>query len=160
MALTLTQDDINAIATAVATRLLAFPSNPIYTDSDGYVIASVILLNGVAQQHVRDAMLLAVSESAPAAAAGSIDAQLAAIAATGSGTGAGTYSDTVADGQSTPLDGVLVQLSTDAAGLYRVYQTRTSAAGVFTLHPDPGTYYLWLELAGYQFTQGAAVTVV
>jgi hypothetical protein len=30
---------------------------------------------------------------------------------------------------------------------------------VFTLNPDPGTYYRWLDLAGYTFTQGVEVEV-
>ena len=76
----------------------------------------------------------------------------------GSGAGTGTYSDTVTDGAD-PLDNVLVQLSTDAAGTNMAYRTYTAANGSFTLHPDPGTYYVWFELAGYSFTQGAQVVV-
>lgn len=76
----------------------------------------------------------------------------------GSGAGTGTYSDTVTDGAD-PLDNVLVQLSTDAAGTNMAYRTYSAADGSFTLRPDPGTYYVWLELAGYSFTQGAQVVV-
>jgi hypothetical protein len=107
-------------------------------------------------QEVRDASKLA--PTAGAAAAGSIDAQLAAIAASGSGSGTGSYTDTITDGANT-LDGVRVQLSTDSAGSNRVYETFTDALGVFTLNPDPGTYYRWLDLAGYTFTQGVEVEV-
>lgn len=76
----------------------------------------------------------------------------------GAGTGTGTYTDTVTDGVD-PLDNVLVQLSTDSAGANMAYRAYTGADGVFAMHPDPGTYYVWLELAGYSFTQGAEVTV-
>jgi hypothetical protein len=84
--------------------------------------------------------------------------EIAAISS-GSGSGTGSYTDTVTDGVN-PLDGVRVQLSTDAAGANRVYETYTDALGVFKLNPDPGVYYVWLDLAGYTFTQGAEVTVV
>ena len=76
----------------------------------------------------------------------------------GSGAGTGTYSDTVTDGAD-PLDNVLVQLSTDAAGTNMAYRTYSAADGSFTMRPDPGTYYVWFELAGYSFTQGAQVVV-
>jgi hypothetical protein len=76
----------------------------------------------------------------------------------GAGSGTGAYTDTVNDGTN-PLDGVRVQLSTDAAGTNRVYEAFTDALGVFEMHPDPGTYYRWLDLAGYAFEQGVEVVV-
>jgi hypothetical protein len=112
--------------------------------------------SGLTAQETRDAMKLA--PSAGAAAAGSIDAHLDSLLAYGTGTGTGTYTDTVTDGVD-PLDNVLVQLSTDSAGANMAYRAYTDASGVFTMQPDPGTYYVWLELAGYTFTQGAEVTV-
>ena len=76
----------------------------------------------------------------------------------GSGTGTGYYSDTIDDGAS-PLDGVRVQLYTaqDRVGL--AYEAFTDALGVFEMWPDPGTYYRWLDLAGYSFTQDVEVEV-
>jgi len=61
-----------------------------------------------------------------------------------------------------PLDGVIVELSTDNAKANVAYQTRTNASGVFLFHPDPGTYYVWFELAGHNFDaeNGAEVVVV
>lgn len=82
-----------------------------------------------------------------------------AEAPTESGTGTGTYTDTIKDPSDNPLDGVRVQLSTDDVGSNRVYQTYTNALGVFTMNPDPGTYYRWLDLADYDFAQGVAVVV-
>lgn len=86
--------------------------------------------------------------------------QVDAISA-GAGSGTGTYTDTVTDGAN-PLDGVIVELSTDNAKANVVYQTRTNASGVFLFHPDPGTYYVWFELAGHNFDaeNGAEVVVV
>lgn len=85
-----------------------------------------------------------------------LQANVAAIVAAGTGTG--TYTDTVTDGAN-PLDGVRVTLYSDAGMTSAKYQTFTNASGVFTMYPDPGTYYRKLELAGYTFTQGTAVTV-
>lgn len=77
------------------------------------------------------------------------------------GSGTGTYTDTIKDPSNNPLDGARVQLSTDAAGAHRVYEAFTNALGVFVMNPDPGTYYRWIDLAGYtdRLTQGAQVTV-
>lgn len=111
---------------------------------------------GLTAQETRDAMKLAPTAGTPAA--GSVDAHLDSLLVYGAGTGTGTYSDTVTDGAD-PLDNVLVQLSTDAAGTNMVYRVYTAANGTFTMRPDPGTYYVWFELAGYSFTQGAQVVV-
>jgi len=83
---------------------------------------------------------------------------LDAIAAYGGGTGTGTYTDTITDGVN-PLDGVRVQLSTDAGGSNRVYEAFTDALGVFSMSPDPGTYYRWIDLARYTGAQGVQVVV-
>jgi hypothetical protein len=119
-------------------------------------------------QLVRDAMMLAPSAGAPDT--GSIDKHMddiledtgttlpSLLAGLGSGSGTGAYTDTVTDGAN-PLDGVRVQLSTDTGGSHRVYEAFTNASGVFNMRPDPGTYYRWLDLAGYTFTQGTQVVV-
>ena len=86
------------------------------------------------------------------------ETKIAAIALYGGGSGTGSYTDTITDGVN-PLDGVRVQLSTDSLGTNRVYEAFTNAMGVFVMNPDPGTYYRWLDLSGYTFTQGVAVVV-
>lgn len=80
---------------------------------------------------------------------------------TTSGSGTGYYSDTVLDDESQPLDGVRVVLCSDATLLNDFYQAYTNALGVFEMHPDPGVYYLKLELAGYDASavNGTEVTV-
>lgn len=74
------------------------------------------------------------------------------------GDGTGYYSDTIDDGTS-PLDGVRVQLYTSPNRVGPAYEAYTNALGVFVMHPDPGTYYRWLDLAGFSFTQDVAVVV-
>ncbi len=82
----------------------------------------------------------------------------ALIAGVGAGSGTGYYSDTVDNGTS-PLDGVRVQLYTAADRVGLAYEAYTNALGVFEMWPDPGTYYRWLDLAGYSFTQDVEVEV-
>lgn len=146
----LAADAAEEIANAVRTELAVELA---HLDAD---VSSVGAGTGLTAQETRDAMRLAPSAGTPAA--GSIDAHLDSLLAYGAGAGTGTYSDTVTDGAD-PLDNVLVQLSTDAAGTNMVYSTHTAANGTFTMRPDPGTYYVWFELAGYSFTQGAQVVV-
>jgi hypothetical protein len=80
------------------------------------------------------------------------------LAGIGSGSGTGTYTDTVTDGVN-PVDGVRVVLYTDSVLTHAVYQAFTDALGIFVMHPDPGTYYRLVELAGYIGTQGVQVVV-
>jgi hypothetical protein len=80
------------------------------------------------------------------------------LAGISAGTGTGTYTDTVTDGVN-PVDGVRVVLYTDSAMTHLAYQAYTDALGVFVIHPDPGTYYRQVELAGYIGTQGVQVVV-
>lgn len=76
----------------------------------------------------------------------------------GPGSSTGYYSDTVDDG-SGPLDGVRVQLYTAQNRMGLAYEAYTNASGVFEMWPDPGTYYRWLDLAGYGGTQDVEVVV-
>lgn len=128
-----------------------------HADEGSYgAVAEWASAGGLTAQQTRDAMMLAPTAGSPEA--GSVDAHLDAILLYGGGSGSGTYTDTITDGTN-PLDGVRVQLSTDEAGANRVYETYTNASGVFVLNPDPGTYYRWLDLGGYSFTQGIEVIV-
>ena len=116
-----------------------------------------ILAGLMSAQQVRDSMMLAPTAGAPAT--GSIDDLLADLASNiGPGSSTGYYSDTVTDGTD-PLDGVRVQLYTGASMTGLAYEAYTNALGVFEMNPDPGTYYVFFDLAGYSFTQGASVEV-
>mgnify|MGYP001766269939 CR=1 FL=1 len=148
-----------AVATAAALTTVDGIVDDILVDTGTTLPATLATLSTLTAQNVRDAMKLAPTAGSPAA--GSVDKHLDDIAAYGGGSGTGTYTDTIKDPDGTPLDGVRVQLSTDAAGNNRVYEAFTNALGVFTMNPDPGTYYRWTDLAGYsdELTQGGEVTV-
>ena len=77
------------------------------------------------------------------------------------GSGARTYVVTVTrpDG-STPIEGVAVWLTSDSAGSNVVAGTLyTSASGLATFTLDAGTYYLWRQLSGWNFTNPQTATV-
>ena len=76
----------------------------------------------------------------------------------GPGSSTGYYTDTIDNGTN-PLDGVRVQLYTAPNRVGPAYEAYTNALGVFEMWPDPGVYYRWLDLAGYNFSQDVAVTV-
>ena len=120
-------------------------------------------------QQIRDAMKLAPTAGDPAA--GSVDAKLDDIVedtgttlpgllavGVGPGSSTGYYTDTIDNGTN-PLDGVRVQLYTAPNRVGPAYEAYTNALGVFEMWPDPGVYYRWLDLAGYNFSQDVAVTV-
>ena len=75
------------------------------------------------------------------------------------GAGTTTWTLTVEDGDGNPLDGVRCWLTSDEAGSNVVASGTTNASGEASFLLDDGTYYLWKELAGYNFTNPETVTV-
>jgi len=74
------------------------------------------------------------------------------------GSGASTWPITVNDGAN-PLDGVDVWISTDIGGTNVIVRGYTDALGLITFYLDPGNYYAWKSLAGYNFTNPELFTV-
>ena len=120
-------------------------------------------------QEVRDAMKLAPSAGDPAA--GSVDAHLddilvdtgttlPGLIAAGTGSGAVSFPVTINDEGGDPIDGVEVWISTDSAGASVVAGTlSTDALGLATFMLDAGTYYLWRQKSGYNFTNPVTIVV-
>jgi hypothetical protein len=115
-----------------------------------------------------DPLASAVPGSYPAGSAGyligtRLDAPVSSIAPGGQ-VGAGSRSTTVTvtwpDGV-TPIEGVAVWVTTDAAGTNVVAGTLyTDTQGHATFLLDPGTYYLWRQLSGFNFANPQTLTVV
>jgi hypothetical protein len=79
---------------------------------------------------------------------------------TTAGSGALTVTVTVNDEGGDPLDGVETWITTDSAGTDLVAGTlSTNALGVATYMLDAGTYYLWRQLSGYNFTNPIEMVV-
>jgi len=77
--------------------------------------------------------------------------QLDAVATLGAGATAVTY--TVLDGDSNPIDGVAVWVTTHVDGSNVVASGSTNDSGKVTFMLDSGTtYYIWSQKAGYNFT--------
>lgn len=75
------------------------------------------------------------------------------------GSGATTKTITVTNGAQ-PIDGVEVWVSTDSGGTNVVAGTlSTNAFGQVTFMLDNGNYYVWTQLAGYNFTNPTPITV-
>jgi len=68
------------------------------------------------------------------------------------GAGATTKEYTVLDGDSNPIDGVEVWITTDIEGEHIIASGVTDALGKVTFYLDDGTYYFWSQKAGYNFT--------
>jgi hypothetical protein len=78
------------------------------------------------------------------------------------GAGAGTilHTYTITDsGDGSPIDGVEVWVSTDAAGVNVVASGYTNSSGVFSVMLDAGTYYFWRKRSGYNFVNPDQETV-
>lgn len=82
---------------------------------------------------------------------------LAAIPVDG-GSGTTKFEVTV-ESSGLPLDGVDVEISTDANKNNVIARGYTNTSGVATFWIDPGTYYMWRQLARYSFPQPIEVTV-
>lgn len=86
------------------------------------------------------------------------------FALTGGGGAAGSGSVsvpfTVNDNASNPIDGVALWVSTDSAGTNVIAGTiYTNGSGLATFMLDPGSYYVWLQRNGYNFTNPQTLTV-
>ena len=144
-------------ATATAAAILVTPANKLATSATGEASANVTLWkDATAPAMTGDAF---ARLGAPAGA--SVSADIAAIAAaSAAGSGAISFPVTINDESSNPIDGVEVWVSTDSAGASVVAGTlHTSALGVATFMLDAGTYYLWRQKSGYNFTNPVTITV-
>jgi len=81
--------------------------------------------------------------------------------AVGSGAGGGSisYTVTVNDASSNPLDGAELWVTTDSAGTNIIASGTTNALGQFTFQLDAGGYYLWVRHSGYNRDNPTAITV-
>lgn len=72
---------------------------------------------------------------------------------TAAGAGALTVTFTAQDAGSNPIDGVAIWLTSDEEGLNVLHgPIFTNAMGIATFHLDPGTYYSWKNLGGWNPT--------
>lgn len=85
---------------------------------------------------------------------------VSAVAAVTGGGGSVEYIQNVTDNSSNPLDGVSVIVRTGtSAALIPSATGMTDAFGNVTFMLDPGTYYIWCQRAGINFTNPTAITV-
>jgi len=93
---------------------------------------------------------------------GDVDTQLSGVHGAGSwvslGSGAVSWTHYVDDGAN-PLDGVLVEVSTDTSKANLVASGYTDALGDVTFLLDAGTYYFWKQRTNYTFTNPETVVV-
>jgi hypothetical protein len=98
---------------------------------------------------------LATTDSAEA-----LSEALADIEAATLGAGSISTTITVKTTGGDPLDGAAVWITTDAAGTNVIAgKLYTNASGVATFMLDAGSYYVWRQLAGMNFTNPQAITV-
>ncbi len=95
-----------------------------------------------------DAILLDTGTTLPAALA-AVDAKVDVLSG---GAGTSTLEVTILGAGSAPLDGAEVDVTTTTAHVNIVANGYTDAFGKVTFHLDPGTYYIWVQHAGYNGT--------
>lgn len=77
------------------------------------------------------------------------------------GTGAIAYTTTVtAPATGAPIEGVAAWVTSDSAGANVIAGTQyTSASGACTFMLDAGSYYMWLQKTGWNFSNPVSITV-
>jgi len=76
------------------------------------------------------------------------------------GAGAITYTHTITSSvDSSPISQVDVWVTSDAAGNTVIASGETDGDGEVTFYLDEGTYYLWSQRPGYNFTNPTTITV-
>lgn len=150
----------SGMATASALSAVDTVVDAIKVSTDKF--ETMIILDGAVYQYTTNSLENAPSGSGATPA--EIDAYLTDRHGSGSwqtgGTGSGANAETITitDGTS-PLDGVNVWATTDSAGVNIVASGYTNASGEVTFMLDSGTYYVWQQLAGYNFTNPQTLVV-
>ena len=126
---------------------------------DALILATISVETAPLATSAAVGLVSSVVNTLPTAA--EIDAQLSGTHGAGTwGNGSGSTSTTVTvDDGVNPKDGVDVWISTDSAGTNVVARGSTGALGTVVFMLDPGTYYAWKQLAGYDFTNPQSFTV-
>ena len=125
------------------------------------ITADLVVIGGFVDTEV--AAIKAKTDNLPADPAGLTN--LAAAHGAGSWQsegGAGAVSQTfrIKDSSGALVDGAEVWITSDAAGANVVAGTlHSNAGGLVTFMLDPGTYYVWAQRAGVNFTNPMMVTV-
>lgn len=74
--------------------------------------------------------------------------------------GGGTKTVTInVEDNGLPLEGADVWVTSDLAGTNIIARNYSNTLGIVTFYLDPGTYYFWKQLSGYNFTNPEARTV-
>lgn len=68
-----------------------------------------------------------------------------------SGAGAIEWTYNLVDGDSNPLEGASIWVTTDSAGSNVIASGTTNSSGNVTFYLDAGTYYIWGQKDGYNF---------
>ena len=160
MALTLTQDDLNAIADAVWNE--AYSQHTTAGTFGKYLDTEVSGVGGgsLTEAGIADAVWdEARSGHTTAGTFGLyLDAQISGVGGA-VGSGAISHEVTITEGGD-PSDGAEVWVTTDSSGLNIVAGTLTTDAfGNATFMLDAGTYYLWTQKSGVNFTNPTSFTV-
>jgi len=78
---------------------------------------------------------------------------------TTAGAGAVTWTVTIEDGNSDPVNDADVWVTSDQAGTNVLASGETDSSGQVTFYLDTGTVYMWVQKPGYDFTNPTTVTV-
>ena len=151
------QSDVTSIKLDYARRTGDYS---VLTASDvwSYVTRSLTTSGGVTAAEVWDYLTTGtiVDNSILKLIVNFIDAKISSRATLGGGMISEPI--TVTDGTN-PLDGCYILITSDLAGTNNIASGYTDASGTVTFNLNAGTYYLWLELSGYNFSNPQTVTV-
>lgn len=130
------------------------------------VVDAILVDTGTTLEADLDAILADTDElQGDLANGGRLDLLIDAVKAktdliTGTGAGAVTFTYTLTSSiDSAPIPDAAVWVTTDAAGEEIVASGSTDAAGQVTFYLDAGTYYLWRQKAGWNFSNPDTETV-
>ena len=97
-------------------------------------------------------------ETAGTAVSGSVVGEMVASITAGGIPGSVEVTDILIDDDTNPIEGAAVWITTDEAGTNTIWAGTTNASGypkdAANNNPflDPGTYYVWVQLSGYSFS--------
>jgi hypothetical protein len=157
MAMTLNQDDIDAIASAVRNELAVELARVDVAVSTRFADEDWVAPDnaGISNTHAD----LASLETTVGGLVSSVAATHAAVLAASTGAGSIPWTYTLTATGGAPIADAEVWVTSDLGGAYTVASGRTDDFGVVQFMLDAGTYYIWAAKAGWDFASPDTETV-
>jgi hypothetical protein len=163
---------VTTLSAAVAAALLADPTHLIPTNANGVIVAAAATVGAFPEAALAEAAVpdvptaIEISEALDASTTGqtiasNLDAKVSEITEGALGSGGIATTVVTEDTDDNPIDGVAVWVTSDVGGSSVVAgKLYSSLTGTVTFMLEAGTWYVWRQKGGVNFTNPQAISIL